>query len=376
MATVTLKDVHKAYGDVKIIKGVDLHIEDRDFCVFVGPSGCGKSTLLRMIAGLEEITAGELLIDGQRANDVPPAERGLAMVFQSYALYPHMTVRDNMAFALRLAGVSKGERYGKVDQAAKVLQLDALLDRKPKELSGGQRQRVAIGRAIVRQPKVFLFDEPLSNLDAALRVQMRIELARLHDVLNATMIYVTHDQVEAMTLADKIVVLQAGVIEQAGSPLELYHHPRNLFVAGFIGSPKMNFLSASVTAVGAQGATVALPGGGSVAVAVQPGQVKAGDKVTLGVRPEHLRPAESGELGGEVQVVERLGGETFLYTQVEGTMIVVQADGESPVRVHDRIRIKLEPSTCHLFDAAGLAVERAQRHPLADMRRPTARKAS
>jgi multiple sugar transport system ATP-binding protein len=377
MATVTLSNVHKSYGDVHIIKGVDLHIEDRDFCVFVGPSGCGKSTLLRMIAGLEEITSGDLLIDNQRANDVPPAERGLAMVFQSYALYPHMTVRDNMAFALRLAGVSRQERYGKVDEAAKVLQLDKLLDRKPKELSGGQRQRVAIGRAIVRQPKVFLFDEPLSNLDAALRVQMRIELARLHEVLNATMIYVTHDQVEAMTLADKIVVLQAGVIEQAGTPLELYHHPANLFVAGFIGSPKMNFLETTVSAVGQASATVALAGGGSVTVAVLPGRLRVGDKVTLGVRPEHLRPAGDGELAGEVQVVERLGGETFLYTQVEGgAMVVVQADGESPVRVHERIRIKLNPSTCHLFDASGLAVERAQRHPLADMRRPTARKAS
>ena len=372
MATVTLENVHKAYGEVKIIKGVDLHIDDRDFCVFVGPSGCGKSTLLRMIAGLEEITSGDLLIDGKRSNDIPPAERGLAMVFQSYALYPHMTVRDNMAFALRLAGVSRQERYGKVDAAAKVLQLDKLLDRKPKELSGGQRQRVAIGRAIVRQPKVFLFDEPLSNLDAALRVQMRIELARLHDVLNATMIYVTHDQVEAMTLADKIVVLQAGVIEQAGSPLELYHHPRNLFVAGFIGSPKMNFLDATVSAAAGDGATVTLPGGGSITVPVQPGHVKVGDKVTLGVRPEHLVPAAEGEIRGEVQVVERLGGETFLYTQVDGgPSIVVQADGESPVRTHERVAVKLNAATCHLFDSAGLAVERAQRHPLADMRRPT-----
>jgi multiple sugar transport system ATP-binding protein len=377
MATVTLKSIKKSYGDVEVIKGVDLQIEDREFCVFVGPSGCGKSTLLRMIAGLEEITSGDLLLDGARINDVPPSERGLAMVFQTYALYPHMSVADNMGFSLRLAGVPKDQRRAKVGEAARILQLEKLLDRKPKELSGGQRQRVAIGRAIVRQPKVFLFDEPLSNLDAALRVQMRIELARLHDQLNATMIYVTHDQVEAMTMADKIVVLQGGVVEQAGTPLELYHHPRNLFVAGFIGSPKMNFLPVTVTAVDGAGATVQLPGGSGVAVPVQPGRLRAGDAVMLGVRPEHLRPAEAGEIAGEVMVVERLGGETFLYTQVAGgDMMVIQADGEIPTRVHERIAIRLNPATCHLFDADGLAVERAQRHPLADMRRPTARKAS
>ncbi|HET6470157.1 MAG TPA: sn-glycerol-3-phosphate ABC transporter ATP-binding protein UgpC [Geminicoccaceae bacterium] len=377
MATVTLRGLRKSYGDVPIIKGVDLQIEDREFCVFVGPSGCGKSTLLRMIAGLEEITEGDLLIDGVRVNDVPPAERGLAMVFQSYALYPHMTVADNMGFSLRLAGVPKAERYEKVKEASRVLQLDQLLDRKPRELSGGQRQRVAIGRAIVRKPKVFLFDEPLSNLDAALRGQMRIELARLHEVLNATMIYVTHDQVEAMTLADKIVVLQAGIVEQAGSPLELYHHPANLFVAGFIGSPKMNFLETTVTAADPAGATVALPGGGMVTVPVQPGSLRAGDRVTLGIRPEHLRPGDGGELAGEVLVVERLGGETFLYTQLgDGVMLVIQADGEIPTRVHDRIRVGVNPAACHLFDGTGAAVERAARHPLADMTRPTARKAS
>jgi multiple sugar transport system ATP-binding protein len=377
VASLTLRKIHKTYGEVEVIKGVDLDIDDREFCVFVGPSGCGKSTLLRMIAGLEEITSGDLMIDGERVNDVPPAERGLAMVFQSYALYPHMTVRDNMAFALRLAGVPRDERYGKVAAAAKVLQLDHLLDRKPKELSGGQRQRVAIGRAIVRNPRVFLFDEPLSNLDAALRVQMRIELARLHETLNATMIYVTHDQVEAMTLADKIVVLQGGVIEQAGTPLELYHHPRNLFVAGFIGSPKMNFLPVTVTGVGDGGATVSLPGGSAVTVPVRAGGVRPGDRVTLGVRPEHLQPGAGGQLDAEVLVVERLGGETFLYAQLPGEqMLVVQADGENPTRVHEWIRVAVSPSTCHLFDAQGLAVERAQRHPLADMTRPTARKAS
>ena len=259
-----------------------------------------------------------------------------------------------------------------------MLQLEPLLDRKPKALSGGQRQRVAIGRAIVREPRVFLFDEPLSNLDAALRVQMRIELARLHEALKATMIYVTHDQVEAMTLADQIVVLQGGIVEQAGTPLELYHHPNNLFVAGFIGSPKMNFLATTVAAVDGAGATVTLPGGGQVTVPVQPGRLKPGDGATLGIRPEHLRPGETGELSCEVMVVERLGGETFLYTQVpDQSMITIQADGEIPTRVHERIAVKINTDHCHLFDAGGVAVERAHRHPLADMKRPTAaRKAS
>jgi len=377
MATVTLKGIRKDYGAVQVIKGVDLSIDDREFCVFVGPSGCGKSTLLRMIAGLEEISSGDLMIDGQRVNDVPPSERGLAMVFQSYALYPHMSVADNMGFSLRLAGASKEERRAKVAEAARILHLDALLERKPKELSGGQRQRVAIGRAIVRKPKVFLFDEPLSNLDAALRVQMRIELARLHDELAATMIYVTHDQVEAMTMADKIVVLQGGIIEQAGTPLELYHHPRNLFVAGFIGSPKMNFLPAKVVSIDEAGTNVQLASGATLVVPVRAGRHKVGDSVTLGVRPEHMRLGAEGEISGEVKVVERLGGETYLYTQLpDGAMLIVQADGEVPTGVHERIAIKLDPATCHLFDAEGLAVERIQRHPLANLRRLPTRKAS
>jgi multiple sugar transport system ATP-binding protein len=377
MSTIVLKGIEKSYGSVQVIKGVDLSIEDREFCVFVGPSGCGKSTLLRMIAGLEEITEGDLLIDGQRVNDVPPSERGLAMVFQSYALYPHMSVADNMGFSLRLAGASKEERRAKVAEAARILHLDKLLDRKPKELSGGQRQRVAIGRAIVRKPKVFLFDEPLSNLDAALRVQMRIELARLHDELAATMIYVTHDQVEAMTMADKIVVLQGGMVEQAGTPLELYHHPRNLFVAGFIGSPKMNFLPVTVTEVTDAATTIQLASGATLAVPVRPGRQKIGDAATLGIRPEHMHLAGEGEIVGEVMVVERLGGETFLYTQLnDGTMLIVQADGEIPTGLHERVAIKLDPVTCHLFDGDGLAIERAQRHPLANLRRMPTRKAS
>jgi multiple sugar transport system ATP-binding protein len=378
MATLRLRGLCKSYGDVEVIKGVDLDINDRDFVVFVGPSGCGKSTLLRMIAGLEEITSGDLMIDGERVNDVPPAERGLAMVFQSYALYPHMTVRDNMGFALRLAGTPKAERDQKVQEAANVLQLDALLDRKPGALSGGQRQRVAIGRAIVREPKVFLFDEPLSNLDASLRVQMRIELARLHDALAATMIYVTHDQVEAMTLADTIVVLQGGIIEQAGSPLELYHHPENLFVAGFIGSPKMNFLDAKAVAVDASGVTVELVTQDRIVVDVAPGQVVEGEALTLGVRPEHLRTtAEGGDVSGEVLVAERLGGQTYLYTQIaEGVMLVVQADGENPSRVHDRVGIAIDGRVCHLFKQDGSAVRRAMRHPLADIKDPTAHAAA
>ena len=277
MATLSLQNIRKAYGTFEAIKGIDLEIEDRDFTVFVGPSGCGKTTLLRMIAGLEEISGGDLLIDGQRMNDVGPADRGLAMVFQSYALYPHMTVAGNMAFALRLAGVPKAERERKVLEAAKVLQLDHLLHRRPRELSGGQRQRVAIGRSIVRNPRVFLFDEPLSNLDAALRVQMRVEIAKLHERLKATTIYVTHDQIEAMTMATRIVVLNGGHIEQVGSPLELYHHPANLFVAGFIGAPKMNMLAARVTALGANDVTVTVAGSIAIRVPVLPAGLRIGE---------------------------------------------------------------------------------------------------
>jgi len=366
VATIKLTNIRKSFGDVDIIKGVSLGIDDREFVVFVGPSGCGKSTLLRLIAGLEEISDGDLFIDGVRSNDVPPAKRGLAMVFQSYALYPHMSVADNMAFSLRLAHVSKEEREKKVQEAARVLQLEPLLHRKPKELSGGQRQRVAIGRAIVRNPKVFLFDEPLSNLDASLRVQMRIELTRLHDELQATMVYVTHDQVEAMTMADKIVVLQTGLIEQVGSPLELYHHPNNLFVAGFIGSPKMNFLRGTVTAPKDGTVSVRLAGGDSMDVPVEPGRVKEGANVTLGVRPEHFRVSDRGLIRGEVLVVERLGGETFLHVKATtGELLTVQAEGDSPVRMHDNVGLQANPTDCHLFDQSGLAIPRTTRHPLA-----------
>ncbi|MBD2463202.1 sn-glycerol-3-phosphate ABC transporter ATP-binding protein UgpC [Oscillatoria sp. FACHB-1407] len=367
MSTVTLRDIRKRYTDFDVIKGIDLDINDREFVVFVGPSGCGKSTLLRMIAGLEEITSGDLLIDGDRMNDVPPDKRGLAMVFQTYALYPHMTVAENMAFSLRLAGVPKAQRHERAREVARILQLESLLDRKPRALSGGQRQRVAIGRALVRKPKVFLFDEPLSNLDAALRVQMRIELASLHDSLQSTMIYVTHDQVEAMTLADKIVVLQGGVIEQVGSPLELYHHPRNLFVAGFIGSPRMNFLTVTVTDIQNSATTVKLLGGETVSIPVQPTHLTVGDRVTLGIRPEHLRfDRSNATVPGEVRVVERLGGETFAYVRLaDGDTIVVQTDGDSPVRLHDQVPIHIDGDRCHLFDPQGITIPKAELHPLA-----------
>ena len=366
MATLTLRGLRKSYGSSEVIKGVDLAIADREFVVFVGPSGCGKSTLLRMIAGLEEITAGELQIDGKRVNQIGPADRGLAMVFQSYALYPHMTVRQNMGFALRLARVSKAERDRKVDQAARILQLEPYLDRRPKDLSGGQRQRVAIGRAIVRQPKVFLFDEPLSNLDAALRGQMRLELSRLHEELKATMIYVTHDQIEAMTMADKIVVLQSGRVEQVGSPLELYHHPANLFVAGFIGSPRMNILKAQVVDTGSAGTTVALASGQRIAVPVQAASARPGDAVTLGIRPEALRIDPNATLPASVTLVERLGGLTLLHVKTTDEQeMTVQLEGSDPVRPHEQIRLAINAAACHLFDNAGQALPRADRHPMA-----------
>jgi multiple sugar transport system ATP-binding protein len=371
---IVLKGVNKSFGDVTIIPSVDLEIDDGEFVVFVGPSGCGKSTLLRLIAGLEDVTGGRIEIDGVDVSDVPPAKRGLSMVFQSYALYPHMSVRGNIGFGLKMAGEAQDVIRQKVEKAAATLNLSSYLDRKPRQLSGGQRQRVAIGRAIVREPKAFLFDEPLSNLDAALRVQMRLEIAQLHESLATTMIYVTHDQVEAMTLADKIVVLNAGNIEQAGSPLELYHHPVNLFVAGFIGSPKMNFLATELRAAGPDGVTVVLPGGRDVRVPVAAGTLQPGAKVTLGVRPEHLKTGGQGELSGDVIVAERLGGETYLYIRpAEGSLFVVQADGNNPTRVHDRVAVGIDPETCHLFDSDGRALPRLRRHPLADTLHPAQR---
>jgi multiple sugar transport system ATP-binding protein len=371
MATLSLQNIRKTYGTFEAIKGIDLEIEDRDFTVFVGPSGCGKTTLLRMIAGLEEISGGDLLIDGQRMNDVGPADRGLAMVFQSYALYPHMTVGDNMAFALRLAGVPKKEREEKVMVAAKVLQLDHLLHRRPKELSGGQRQRVAIGRSIVRNPKVFLFDEPLSNLDAALRVQMRVEIAKLHERLNATTVYVTHDQIEAMTMATKIVVLNGGHIEQVGSPLDLYHHPANIFVAGFIGAPKMNMLAAQVTSLDANDVTVTVAGGIAIRVPVLPAGLRLGDLVTLGLRPEHLSIASHG-LPGRAVVAEHLGAQTFFHVDLgDGQTVIVQTDGQNRTRVHDQVQLAPNEGACHLFGQDGTALPKSA-PPANDLDRPAA----
>lgn len=366
MATVELKNLRKTYLTEEIIKGISLSIEEHEFVVFVGPSGCGKSTLLRMIAGLEDITSGDLLIDGQRVNDVEPGRRGLAMVFQSYALYPHMNVYKNMEFGLKLSGMPEAERRTKIEHVARTLQLEPYLNHKPGQLSGGQRQRVAIGRAIVRNPKVFLFDEPLSNLDAALRGQMRVELSALHRKLGATTIYVTHDQVEAMTMADKIVVLQKGVVEQIGSPLELYHHPRNLFVARFIGSPPMNFFSAIFQGGDAAGSSVQLRDGSTLYVPVTSPGLLPGTKVTVGIRPEHVELASSGPNSGVVEVIERLGAITLVHVRMpDGEIIVVQTDGAVLTNVNSPISLTLPPRNCHLFAPDGLAFEACHRHPLA-----------
>jgi len=357
MATLQLQNVGKRYGAVDVIRDLSLDIADGEFIVFVGPSGCGKSTLIRMIAGLEEINSGALLIDGQRMNEVGPADRGLAMVFQSYALYPHMTVRQNMSFALRLARVPKAERERKVAEVARILHLDSYLDHKPGQLSGGQRQRVAIGRAIVRNPKIFLFDEPLSNLDAALRGQMRGELARLHEEIDATMIYVTHDQVEAMTMADRIVVLQAGHIEQVGTPLEIYRHPVNLFVAGFMGSPPMNPLSGRIVESSNAGVHVALAGNIEVAVAATSSSVKVNDPVTLGVRPEGLRLDPTGSLSGTTHLVERLGSISLIHVDLDqGGRVIAQVGATEDVRPRQRVTLTIDPVHCHVFDSTGRAL--------------------
>jgi len=356
MAEVALRNIQKSFGAAKVIHGVDLEIRDGEFVVFVGPSGCGKSTLLRLIAGLEDITDGDLFIDGERVNDLAPAKRRIAMVFQSYALYPHMNVYDNMAFGLELAKASRSDIDSRVREAARLLQIDDLLDRKPKQLSGGQRQRVAIGRAIVRDPKVFLFDEPLSNLDAALRVQTRIEIAKLHADTRATMIYVTHDQVEAMTLADRIVVLNKGRIEQVGTPLELYHSPANLFVAGFIGSPQMNFVGAEIAQAGPDGVQVRLPNGETVAVPASPEGLRPGEPVTLGIRPDHLRVREDGALRGRIELVEQLGENHLLYVNVDGLHLTARAAGDSHHRSGDTVALVLQGESCHLFHPSGEAV--------------------
>jgi len=367
MASVVLNKVTKKWGDVVVSDAIDLTIAEGEFVVFVGPSGCGKSTLLRMIAGLEEITSGELLIGNQRMNDVPPAGRGVGMVFQSYALYPHLTVAENMSFGLKLAGVAKAEIQQRVNKVAEVLQLAHLLERQPKALSGGQRQRVAIGRTLVAEPQVFLLDEPLSNLDAALRVQMRIEISRLHKRLQRTMIYVTHDQVEAMTLADKIVVLEGGRIAQVGKPLELYHYPANRFVAGFIGSPKMNFLPVKVTATAIEQVQIELPNGQKVWLSVDSTGVQPGSNMSLGIRPEHLLPSDVADvsLSGVVQVVEQLGHETQIHIQIPALRqnLVYRQDDVVLVEEGAQYTIGLPPHRCHLFREDGTACRRLHQEP-------------
>ncbi|MFN2305549.1 MAG: ABC transporter ATP-binding protein [Paracoccaceae bacterium] len=333
MGRITLEKVQKKFGDVEVIPPLDLTIDDGEFVVFVGPSGCGKSTLLRLIAGLEDVSGGEIRIDGKPATDLPPAKRGLAMVFQSYALYPHMSVRKNIAFPMKMAGMDQAEQERRIKKAADALNLTDYLDRRPGQLSGGQRQRVAIGRAIVREPAAFLFDEPLSNLDAALRVGMRMEISELHNKLETTMVYVTHDQVEAMTMADKIVVLRAGHIEQVGSPLELYRAPRNTFVAGFIGSPKMNLITGA--------------------------QAEAHDARTIGIRPEHLRVVDSGgTFTGRVGVAEHLGSDTFFHVHIDGMSepMTVRAGGEVSLTHGDTIHLEPQAENIHRFDDKGLRI--------------------
>jgi len=367
MASLTLRNICKSYDGTAITRDINLDIEDGEFVVFVGPSGCGKSTLLRLIAGLEDITSGELLIDGQRVNELPPMDRSVGMVFQSYALYPHMTVAENMAFGLKLAKVDKAAIQRKVAEVSRILQLDQLLERKPKDLSGGQRQRVAIGRTLVREPKVFLFDEPLSNLDASLRVQMRIEISRLHQRLKATMVYVTHDQVEAMTMADKIVVLNAGQIVQIGQPLQLYHYPQSQFVAGFLGSPQMNFINVRALAASSEAVEIEMPGGYRMPVLVDGSGVEVGEELTLGVRPEHFVAVEQADFAfhGEVSVAERLGDHNLIYLTLEGVddIVTVRGDGSLRVAVGQTFGAGLMANKCHLFRADGQACPRHYREP-------------
>jgi multiple sugar transport system ATP-binding protein len=357
--SVVLEKVFKRYGDIEVIHGIDLTIDPGEFTVFVGPSGCGKSTLLRMIAGLEPITGGDLLIDGQRMNDVPAAGRGIAMVFQSYALYPHMNVYQNLAFGLETARFPRAEIDQRVQRAAAILRIEPLLKRKPRQLSGGQRQRVAIGRAIVREPRIFLFDEPLSNLDAELRVQMRVEIAKLHNDLGNTMIYVTHDQVEAMTMADKIVVLNSGVIEQVGAPLDLYNNPRNRFVAGFLGSPKMNFLESTVAKIEGTQATVNV-GGTMFPLRQQISGFKTDDKIIFGIRPEHmgLTDAAGVKLADlRVDLIEHLGDQTMLYASTQGGQaLTIALEGQQHLTLGSTVRAHVDPSKYHAFGEDGRAL--------------------
>jgi multiple sugar transport system ATP-binding protein len=360
VTSIELDSVTKRFGDLAVVHGISLTIAPGEFAVFVGPSGCGKSTLLRMIAGLEEISEGTLSIDGERMNEVPPARRGIAMVFQSYALYPHMSVYKNLAFGLETAGFKRAEIAERVRKAAAVLRIETLLDRKPRALSGGQRQRVAIGRAIVREPRIFLFDEPLSNLDAELRIQMRVEIAKLHRDLGATMVYVTHDQVEAMTMADKIVVLNAGRVEQVGAPLDLYNRPANRFVAGFIGSPKMNLLAATVVGSDHTATSVALAGS-TLALPLRRPRGQDGSAVTFGVRPEHVTIGDGGGVpfgAARVQLVEQLGDQTLVHAALaDGQALTIALDGQRRVQPGAEVAARIDPALCHLFAEDGAAFE-------------------
>ncbi|MFY0989726.1 sn-glycerol-3-phosphate ABC transporter ATP-binding protein UgpC [Halomonas sp. C05BenzN] len=367
MGRLTLTGIGKDYDGVEVSRDIDLTIEDGEFVVFVGPSGCGKSTLLRMIAGLEEITRGEMCLDGERINEIPPQERDIGMVFQSYALYPHMSVAENMAFGLKLARTDKAEIRRRVDHAAGMLHLGELLERRPKDLSGGQRQRVAIGRTLVKEPAVFLFDEPLSNLDAALRVDMRVQIAELHRRLRATMIYVTHDQVEAMTLADRIVLLSRGRIAQVGAPLSLYHFPQSLEVAEFIGSPRINTLSVQVVDPGRQRTAVRLPSGDTLAVAVDGARLRAGDSATLGVRAEDFVAPDQAEvcLAAQLMVAEKLGYETLAHLRVDGVeaTFTQRLDGLTHLEDDQTVELGLAGERCHLFGPDGDACPRQVRIP-------------
>ena len=360
MATVKLENIYKSFGETEVLFDINLEIDDKEFVVFVGPSGCGKTTLLRIISGLEEVTSGKVVIDDKDVSNAPPVERGISMVFQSYALYPHLSVFENIAFPLRVAKLKEKELEEKVFKAADILQLRDRLDFKPGQLSGGQRQRVAIGRSIVRDPKVFLFDEPLSNLDAALRGDMRVELAKLHQNLKTTMIYVTHDQIEAMTMADKIVVLRDGIIEQVGSPMDLYHHPMTKFVAGFIGQPKMNFLKTTNVIVQNKKLTTNVTDSNSVTLVVEVEETKSGDVVEIGIRPEDLEiTSDKKGLLMNVEVVEHLGATVILYgsVQEDGDFCAV-LPSDVDVKPGQDIRLKLDPAKCHAFKENGQALYR------------------
>ncbi len=358
MATLDLNAISKSFGAAKVLHDISLAINDKEFVVFVGPSGCGKSTLLRIIAGLEEATSGQIIIGGEDVSTAHPVDRGISMVFQSYALYPHLSVYENIAFPLRVQKLEKADLDARVQQAAGILQLTDKLDLKPGQLSGGQRQRVAIGRSIVRNPKVFLFDEPLSNLDAALRGDMRVELSQLHRSLDATMVYVTHDQVEAMTMADRIVVLNGGRVEQFGTPMELYHHPKTKFVASFIGQPNMNLIPATVQGTDATGIKVELAGGHQMVLPVEAATVNTGDKVEVGIRPEHVQLGADG-LDISVNVLERLGGVSITYGTIGGdTRFCASLPGDAAIKEGEPMTLAVAPEDCHVFDASGDVLRR------------------